>query len=575
MAKAVIAAEIGLDSKQAEQSVGSFRTQLRAATQELVTMSEKFGLSSTEAQNAAKKVAGLKDAIGDAKQLADTFNPDKKFVALGGAIQGVTAGFSAFTGAMGLFGAKGEEVEKILLKVQSAMALQQGLSGIAGAVDSFKMLGNTIKGNVVKAFSTLKGAIIGTGIGALVVGVGLLIANFESVKKAVLNFIPGLAKVGEVISNIVDWFTDLVGITSEAERAQQRYIESVEKGIRQQQDLLDSDAGHYDDYTKKKIQAKLDYNKKVVELDKDETRSDQEKQALLRAYAEKTNATIDAADKERYQKQSDAREAAYNKAKALQDKADAEAAARKAKLDAEAEAERQSWVENALKKIDDEIEIEQIRFENAEALRIQNDEVNAEIAAKKKAQLEEDLSEQMYYDQLDLDNKAANVKAKKELHDIELQQQSDLVDGIAGALDTLADIAGKQTTAGKVLSIAVTTINTIKGAISAFTGMTQQIPGPVGIALGVVAAAGVVAAGVKAVKQITAVKIPRGGGGGTSAPSISLPAAPLTPQAQTTRLDQQSINQVGNAANRAYVLETDVSGNQERITRLNRAARIN
>jgi ribosomal protein S13 len=71
-----------------------------------------------------------------------------------------------------------------------------------------------------------------------------------------------------------------------------------------------------------------------------------------------------------------------------------------------------------------------------------------------------------------------------------------------------------------------------------------------------------------------AVPVPGGGSGGPSAPSLNL-AAPITPQAQTTNLSQQSINAVGNAANRAYVLETDVSNNQERIRRLNRAARIN
>ncbi len=37
------------------------------------------------------------------------------------------------------------KIEKVLLKVQSAMALQQGISGIAGAMDSFNMLAGTIK----------------------------------------------------------------------------------------------------------------------------------------------------------------------------------------------------------------------------------------------------------------------------------------------------------------------------------------------------------------------------------------------------------------------------------------------
>ena len=172
----------GLDA--AGQSVGSFKKQLREAQADLVSMADKFGLASSQAQAAAMKVAGLKDSIGDAKALADTFNPDKKFVALGGAVQGVVAGFSAYSGAMGLLGVESKETEKLLLRVQSAMAIQQGLSGIAGAVDSFKLLGTTIVQKVVTAFSTLRGAIISTGIGALVVGLGILIANFDKVKTA-------------------------------------------------------------------------------------------------------------------------------------------------------------------------------------------------------------------------------------------------------------------------------------------------------------------------------------------------------------------------------------------------------
>ena len=64
-------------------------------------------------------------------------------------------------------------------------------------------------------------------------------------------------------------------------------------------------------------------------------------------------------------------------------------------------------------------------------------------------------------------------------------------------------------------------------------------------------------------------------GGSMSAPSLSSATAPITPQAQTTTLSSQSINQIGVASSRAYVLETDVSSNQERSQRLNRAARIN
>ena len=56
-------------------------------------------------------------------------------------------------------------------------------------------------------------------------------------------------------------------------------------------------------------------------------------------------------------------------------------------------------------------------------------------------------------------------------------------------------------------------------------------------------------------------------------------AAPISPNslfqtASVTRLDQQSINQLGSATNRAYVVESDITNSQEKIIRINRAARL-
>jgi hypothetical protein len=75
--------------------------------------------------------------------------------------------------------------------------------------------------------------------------------------------------------------------------------------------------------------------------------------------------------------------------------------------------------------------------------------------------------------------------------------------------------------------------------------------------------------------QVPSVKGAGGGGGAMpSIPSMNV-SAPLMAQASTTTLNQGQINQIGNVAARAYVVESDISGNQERVIRLNRAARIN
>ena len=92
----------------------------------------------------------------------------------GGAIGGVTAGFSIAQGAMGAFGVESEDLEKQLLKVQSALAISEGVRGFKEAIPS------------IKAFGTaLKSAIGASGIGLLVVALGTLAAYWDDIKAAV------------------------------------------------------------------------------------------------------------------------------------------------------------------------------------------------------------------------------------------------------------------------------------------------------------------------------------------------------------------------------------------------------
>jgi hypothetical protein len=165
-------AETKVINLEVKTNSASLKAQLREAQNEVNALADKFGATSQEAINAAKRAAELKDAIGDAKALTDSFNPDAKFNALSNSIGGVLNGFQAFEGALGLVGVEGEEVQKTLLKVQSAMALSQGLQGLGESIDSFKQLGAVIKSTTVfqSALSVAQGAysvVVGTSTGAL------------------------------------------------------------------------------------------------------------------------------------------------------------------------------------------------------------------------------------------------------------------------------------------------------------------------------------------------------------------------------------------------------------------------
>lgn len=173
---------LNVNAEQADKSLGSLKSQLREAQQDVQKLADKFGATSTEAVNAAKRAAELKDRIGDAKSLTEAFNPDAKFKALSASLTGVAGGFSVVTGAMGAFGGESKEVEQTLLKVQSAMAMASGLQAVGESIDSFKQLGAVVKSfTIVQRISAAaqliwNAAMAANPIGAIVAVVAALIA---------------------------------------------------------------------------------------------------------------------------------------------------------------------------------------------------------------------------------------------------------------------------------------------------------------------------------------------------------------------------------------------------------------
>jgi hypothetical protein len=172
--KRVIELEVQDNSK-------SLKAQYREAVQELQKVSAQYGETSAQAIKAAKSAAELKDQMEFSKDLIKGFNPDAKFDALSRSIGGVMDGFQAFEGALGMVGVESEDLQKTMLKVQSAMALSQGINGLMEAKDSFKQLG-AVAMNALKGIRT---GLAATGIGLFLVALGTVVAYWDDIKEAV------------------------------------------------------------------------------------------------------------------------------------------------------------------------------------------------------------------------------------------------------------------------------------------------------------------------------------------------------------------------------------------------------
>jgi hypothetical protein len=572
MAEEIVGLKVKVDASEATKSLGQVRKEIKQANSDLIAAQKQFGDYSAEAIAAAKKVAQLKDSIQEARETADLFDPGKKFQVFAGALSAVAGGFSAVQGAIGLLGVESEEVEKSILKVQSALALSQGLSTVADSAKDFQRLGAVVKTQVVNAFSTLRGAIIATGIGALAVGVGLLIANFETVKKVVLNFIPGLGKLADFVGNLVNKVTDFVGITSEAGRATAKVIAENQKAIESTERFLSLNADKYDEYTQRKIKANLEYKKAENEFLNDQKLSETQKNLFIKQAREKANREIARADTDRNNAAKEANQKYIDGQNEIAEKQKALAQERR-------EREYNDFVEhvNTLQ-AETNAEIELLNFLVEEQKRKEQELFDWQVQlAQDKYDSEEAgfaLMEELNKKSIENEQKALDAKIAIQMAEIDLVMQlSGVLRQVAGnnkAIQTAAIIAENAAGIGRII------INTQVANAKALA----LSPGTFGqpfVTINKVSAALGIASSLLATRK--ALSSLGGGGSAGTAPTLntvggSAPIAPTEPTAQLTQLNQASINQMGSAAGRAYVVESDITNQQEKIVRINRAARL-
>lgn len=200
-----------------QRNVGNYKQDFIDAMAEMKQEGVNFG---NELSNLNKKTEVTKNALDGVGQVAS----------------GVASGFAAIQGVSALFGIENENLEKSLVKVQSAMAIAQGIGGMKGLVEggtkliaafrasrmasaaletqttatSTAMTASAGATNVATgALQGFKAALISTGIGALVVALGTLIGylltlgdtteevvdDFDSAQKAVDDFVNKIEKL--------------------------------------------------------------------------------------------------------------------------------------------------------------------------------------------------------------------------------------------------------------------------------------------------------------------------------------------------------------------------------------------
>lgn len=468
---------------------------------------------------------------------------------LGGSLEYVSGAFAATQGAMAIFGKENKSVEAAILKVQSALAITQGFAAMREGANSVRQLGTAIKSLTIfqtaynfinNATSTglkvLRGALVATGIGALVVGVGLLIANFDKLKAAALKLVPGLAIIGTAISGVVNSITDFIGVTSEAERAVEKMREASEKSLKANAKFLKEHGTQVDQYTKQKIDAVNEYNEALKEDGANQVALAKELNRKL-AKIDKERADADAAKAKEIQDAKDA------KAKEQRDK---EAAARQAEADKFNE-EIQQRGEKQFADYEEDLRLK-IIFERGKAKIDTKSKLDANAMAK--SAMDKSLQDAK-------DNAAAEEEIEKQKANAKKQSFNEY----ANLLGQASSLLGESTDAGKAAAIASTTISTYLAAQGAYASQ-MAIPTPDAPFRAALAAGLAIASGLKNVQSIIDVQTPGGGGAGGSTPSAE---APRAPSFNVVGASPASANQIANTIGKdqppvkAYVVSNDVT----------------
>jgi hypothetical protein len=569
-------------------SVKSLKSELKDLTKALGSLEQ----GSEAFNNAAKRAGALKEQIRGVNDAIENADPEKKFAPFARTVQGLAGGFSAAQGAMALFGGESKDLEKTLVKVQGAMALSQGLNSLLEFKNDFKDLGGIIVKNVVKAFTTLRGAMIATGIGALVVTLGTLIANWKEFSKAITNAFPGFKVVTDFFNNLrqvgagalqglVEGFKvvgdvvaklfkgDFSGAVDSAKEFGARvavaynagYAEEdrkvkTENALKDRKFALDLEEAKGKDVREKRIQLMKD------ELSILDEGSDDYNAKLIEIEALRTEIRKDAAEKEkaRLEKLAEEEQKAYEKRVER------------------AEEEYDLYKKNQTKELDALKEYLDEKYKKMEKADKENQEFHDKglaYAADEKNSFKDRHETLKYFLEQGYITQKEYAAAEAKIEDDKAKKKVEALKMTSDALTGYSEILGKETETGKFLAAASAAIDTYVAASSVFKNVLNNpymkaLPdGGLTVAIG--AAAGAVAAGFARVKAIYAVKVPNGGGGGGA------PAAPAVPQfnpAVAQQVQGGGDVQLGMKPQKVYVVESDIRGSMNKVDVIQSNAKI-
>ena len=257
---------VEIDTQQATTSVKELRQQIKQLKDTMLSTEEGTKEYNDALQQAANIQHTLKEQMEEVNASAMDFGQITGNVVKG--VGGIIAGFQAAQATMNLFGIENETVIKSLEKMQNLMALTQAIPALDDAGKAFGRLKNSIAA-ATGVTSKFGKALISTGIGAAVVAVSLLVANFDKLKAAITGTNEELEKqkqeqMDEHLKKINDELDKRLSLEEQIRKAggqddvtiAEERVKSIEKEIKKKEALIEANR-------REQAQAYMAYNNAI------------------------------------------------------------------------------------------------------------------------------------------------------------------------------------------------------------------------------------------------------------------------------------------------------------------------
>lgn len=582
--------EVKIQTGESARTVKELRKELRDLKDQLLSTQQGTEEYNRIMVNAADIQHELKEQMEEINNSAMDFG--QKLGNVTKTMTGISGAITAATGALSLFGIENEEAQKkMTATMTSLIGITEGLSKMDDGIKAFKRLTIAVNSSS-KAMGAFKTALISTGIGALVVVLGSVIAYWDEFTEAIGLSSEQMEKLGNIASGVFNVFTSSL------------------KGIAQALGkMIKGDFSGAWDSLKDGFSVVKNFNEGVAEA---ESKREEEKTNKVKEEAEKRSKIAEDEYKKRI-------EAAQKLAKYEKDMAAAKTRGEESGRYTQGAFDREMKYFDTLFKVyrKDSEEYNNLVLEKEQFLQDwenhfieeanKEDEINKEnekaasIAADKEKErahqarldmlqsFDEDLmTEQQKLDQryqmlIDAATKEGKGTAKitewyekektriieeeeekqMQIRESKLKAYEAIGNGIGDVLGSISDMMAEGTEEQKGMAIAATTIQMLTGIASALAMTYTTHTGWWDWAIGISQAASIAAAGIASITKISQVKSD-GSGASISVPSVNMGAVVASAPEFVQSVDG-AMTQTAITDQKVYVTEHDITETQKKV----------